>query len=125
MGKDNSPDSGVIEKIEERLKTATRELHELTGMLGMAEQVIEFSSDQRKNILAAEQIRHIQNGESVASSEVMARGNIVYPDKLKVLEGNVMEAHRVKAKWKATMCSFEAARSLLARQRETLRTLEG
>jgi hypothetical protein len=125
VNSDNSPDEGVIRQIEERLKNATRELHQLAPLLGQAEQVIEFAADQRKNILAAEQVRFIKNGESAASSEVMARECIVYLDKLKMLENNVQDAHRVKAKWRATMCSFEAARSLLARQRETLRTLEG
>ena len=117
-------DQDIINQIEERLKEATRKLHQLAPLVGAAEQVIEFSSDQRKNALASEANRYIQRGESVAGSDTFGRSSPVYLEKLKTLESAYAEAQRVKYEWKANMCSFEAARSLLARQRETIHTFK-
>ena len=118
-------DQSEREQIEKRLKAATRKLHELAPLVGAARQIREFVADQRKNILAGEMYRHIQNGESAAGAEAAARSSPIYLDKLKQLQNQFTEAERCIAEWQATMCSFEACRSLLAMSRETLRTLEG
>jgi hypothetical protein len=118
------PNSDVINQIEERLKSTTKKLHQLAPLCGSAEQVIEFNSDQRKNILAGEAKRYIERGEGAANSENLARSSPIYLEKIKALETAFSEAQRVKYEWKATMCSFEAARSLLARQRETMHTFQ-
>ena len=119
------PDDSEIRMIEERMKDATRKLHALVSIIGAAETVIEFNSDQRKNALAGEAKRYIERGDGAANSENLARASVLYLTKIKDLETAFTEAQRVKYEWKATMCSYEAARSLLARQRETLKTLEG
>lgn len=117
-------DDSEIRAIEQRMKEATKKLHQLSSLVGAAETVIEFSSDQRKNALAAESKRYIERGEGAAMSEQLGRASPLYLEKVKELENSFTEAQRVKYEWKATMCTYEAARSLLARQRETLRTLE-
>ena len=118
-------DQSEIEKIERRLKDTINKLHQLAPAVGAARQIREFVSDQRKNILAAEAYKHIQNGESVAAAEYRARTSPVYLEKFAELQKNLSEANRVIAEWEASMCEFEACRSLLAMNRETLRTLEG
>jgi hypothetical protein len=120
-----TPDNTEIGRIQRRIKDATTKLHELAPHVGSARQVREFSSDQRKNALAAEQIKYIQRGESVAAAENLARSNPVYLEKFKKLEEDYKQAETVIAEWQATMATFEAARSLLAMSRETMRTLEG
>jgi hypothetical protein len=125
MSNNHKPDSSEIEKIEERMKDATRKLHQLVPLIGAAETVIEFNSDQRKNLLAKHQRRYIERGEGAANSEALGRSDPLYLEDIKPLEASHTEAQRIKYEWKATMCSYEAARSLLARQRETLKTLEG
>lgn len=118
-------DDSEIRAIEKKMKDATSRLHQLAPLCGAAETVIEFSSDQRKNALAAEAKRYIERGEGASNSEQLARSSPLYTDKIKTLETSFTEAQRLKYEWKATMCTYEAARSLLARQRETLKTLEG
>lgn len=117
-------ESDIINQIEDRLKAATKELHQLAPQVGQAEQVIEFASDQRKNALAAEAKRYIERGEGAAMSDSLARTSPLYIEKMKQLETDFANAQVTKYKWKATMCSFEAARSLLARQRETIHTFK-
>jgi hypothetical protein len=125
MQQNGKPDSSVIEGIERKLKEATAKLHELAPLVGSARTIKEFSSDQRKNALAGEVTRYIQRGESVAASETLGRSSPLYLEKLKALEEHYKQAEATIAQWQATMATFEAARSLLAMSRETLRTLEG
>ena len=88
--------------------------------VGSARQVKEFSSDQRKNALAGEQVRFIQRGESVAGSETLARSSPVYLEKIKDLERSYADACSTIAEWEAIMARFEACRSMLAMARQTL-----
>lgn len=125
MEKDTSPDSNNIERIQKRLKETADKLVLLAPHVGSARQVKEFSSDQRKNALAAEQVRYIQRGESLGAAESLARTSPVYLEKLKALEESYKQAEQVIADWTATMAMLDAARSLLAMSRETMRTLEG
>lgn len=118
-------DDSEIRTIEKKMKDATAKLHSLIPLIGYAETIIDFASDQRKNALASEAKRFIERGEGAANSENLARSSPLYLQKIKELEASYTEAQRKKYEWKATMCTYEAARSLLARQRETLKTLEG
>jgi hypothetical protein len=118
-------DQSEAQQIEARLKSATRKLHELAPLLGAAKQVREFSSDQRKNALAKAQRRYLERGEGAAGSEALARSDPLYLEALKALAESHTEAERVIAEWTATMASYDAARSLLAMQREGLKILEG
>jgi hypothetical protein len=86
----------------------------------VARQVKEFSSDQRKNALAAEQVKYITRGESVSASETLARSNPAYIERFKALEKDYADACGTIAEWEATFARYEACRSMLAMARETL-----
>ena len=117
------PDHSEIDKIADRLRSSTKKLHELVPLLGMAKQVKEFSSDQRKQALAVEMVKSLKAGEGAAASDAIARASDAYAAKMTQLGKDYAEAERVIAEWKATQASFEAARSLLSMQRENLRQL--
>ena len=120
MTADNSDQA----RIEQRIMEATRKLNQMAGSVGAARQIIEFSSDMRKNTLAKHQRRYIERGEGAANSEALARSDPLYIEEAKVTEQRVADAYKARAEWDATMCSFEAGRSLLAMTREVLKTLE-
>jgi len=103
-----------IKDIQERMKECITSMRKLAPVVGVARQVKEFSSDQRKNALAAEQIKYIQRGESVSSSENLARANPTYLAALKDLEKSYADACGTIAEWEATFARFEACRSMLA-----------
>ena len=111
--------------IEQRIMEATRKLNQMAPLVGAARQVIEFASDMRKNTLAKHQRKYIERGEGASNSEALARSDPLYLEEVKVIEERVADAYRTRVEWEATMCSFEAGRSLLAMTRETMRTLEG
>jgi len=118
-------DNNNITEVQDRLKSSTRDLHRLAPLVGAAKQIKEFSSDRRKMALAKQQRRYIERGEGAANSEALARSDPLYMEELKQLEIQYAEAERCIAEWEATKCSFEAARSLLAMTRETIKTFEG
>ena len=119
------PDHSRMVSIQKNLKAAARRLQKLAPMVGRAKQIKEFNSDQRKNILAATQLEYIQRGESVAGSETMARANPTYLERLKTLEKSLEDAEATIAQWQADFAYYESCRSLMAMEREVMRTLDG
>lgn len=118
-------DDKEIRDIQKRMQECIAAMRKLAPMVGAARQIKEFSSDQRKNALAAEQIKFIQRGESVAASENLARSSPAFIEQFKNLEKSYADACGTIAEWEANFARFEACRSMLAMSRETLRTLEG
>lgn len=110
-----------IEEIQKKMAECVRTITRLTSRVGMARQVKEFNADQRKNALAAEQIKFIQRGESVAASENLARSSPVYLQKFAALGKDYAEACATIAEWEAAFARLEAARSVHAMFKETLK----
>lgn len=109
-----------IREIEKKMQECIARMRSMSGIVGVARQVKEFSSDQRKNALASEQVRFIQRGESVAAAENLARSSPVYLEKFKQLEKSYADACGTIAEWEATFARFEGCRSMLAMARSTL-----
>ena len=72
------------------------------------------------NALAAEQVKYITRGESVAASETLARSNPAYIEKFKALEKAYADACGTIAEWEAIFARYEACRSMLSMARATL-----
>lgn len=113
-------DDEEIRDIEQRMQDSVKRMRTLAPLVGAARQVKEFSSDQRKNALAGEQIKFIQRGESVAAAENLARSSPAYLEKFKQLERSYAEACATIAEWEGVFARFEACRSMLAMARQTL-----
>jgi hypothetical protein len=109
-----------IRDIEKKMQECIARMRNLAPIVGSARQIKEFSSDQRKNALAAEQVRFIQRGESVAAAENLARSSPAYLERFKALEQMYADACGSIAEWEAVFARFEACRSLLAMARSTL-----
>jgi|SRR5215472_10527044 len=107
-------DDKEVKEIQQKMQECIVGMRRLAPLVGVARQVKEFSSDQRKNALAAEQIKFIQRGESVAASEGLARSSPVFLEKFKALETAYAEACGTIAEWEATFARFDACRSMLA-----------
>lgn len=113
-------DDEQIRELEQKIQECIGAMRKMAPHVGAARQVKEFSSDQRKNILAAEQVKFIQQGESAAASEVLARGSPVYLAKFKELETSYAAACGTIAEWEAIFARFEGCRSMLSMAKETL-----
>jgi hypothetical protein len=109
-----------IKNIEKRMTECVAAMRKMTALVGVARQVKEFSSDQRKNVLAAEQIKYIRAGESVAAAENLARSSPTYLAMFKSLEKTYADACGTIAEWEAVFARFEACRSMLSMARATL-----
>lgn len=118
-----TPDHSDIARIEERMKKAAKRLHTLAPEVGMAITVIDYDSDRRKNLLARYAAKHIKDGQSSAAADTLARADPSYDVELNALLGQYQIAQSTRKEYEVEQTSWETARSLLARQRETLRTL--
>ncbi len=120
-----NPDQSEISTIEQRLKSSTKRLHALSAQVGAAKQVRNYDADRRKNLLAKYVVRYLEAGESATAAEQYARADGAYQSELEFLAKGHESAEQTIAEWDAEFASFEAARSLLSMQKETMRTLEG
>ena len=105
------------------MKEAARKLHAMSANLGMALTVIEFASERRKALLARFAAPHLREGESSVSAETLARSNPTYDVEFQALFGQYQEAITQVKEYEIEKISWETARSLLARQREMIRTM--
>lgn len=121
----SAPDAENIRKIEKRLKQAATNLHAMEDEVATALTVIEYDSDRRKNLLAEFSAPLIKEGESAAAAEVQARANKDYQERFQKLFGQYEMAQKARKAHDDEKISWESARSLLARQRETIKTLPG
>jgi hypothetical protein len=119
----SAPDHSEIATIEERMKTAAKRLHTFAPQVAQAVTIIDYDSDRRKSLLARYAVRHIKDGESAAAADTLARASDAYKAELDALGSIYEQANVTMREWDAEKCSWETARSLLARQRETIRTL--
>lgn len=115
-------DDKDIKDIQRKMQQCITDLRRLAPLVGAARQVKEFSSDQRKNALASEQIKFIQRGESVAAAENLARSSPAYLARFKELETAYASACGTIAEWEAVFARLEAARSIHAMLKEMLNT---
>jgi|SRR5215831_3794989 len=123
---------------EKRLRNAIRKIHSLAVAVGHAKQVREYDSDRRKNLLAKyamESVMHARTVKqstgtitaplkSVAAAEMDARANPAYNAELEALAGQYEASLKTIAEWESAFASYEAARSILSLQKETMRTIE-
>lgn len=121
MANQDEQDNEQAKKIMERMQTASLKLNKTAPAVGHAKQIREFASERRKNLLA----QYFDADLPATKAEMLARKHPEYLQKLELLVGQSDDAEIVIAKDSATRHSFEAARSLLSFNRESLRQLEG
>jgi len=118
-------DQSDIQEIEHRMKTATLELHKLAPLVGVAKQVRQYDPDRRRNLLAKFMRPHIKNGETSTAAETLARSTEAFQVGFNELAKELETSEATIAKWDAMFASFEANRSLLSMQKESMKILEG
>lgn len=118
-----SADHSDIAEIERRMKEASKKMRQMASEVGMAITVIDYDSQRREDTRARYAVKYIKAGESAAAAEVLARAEPAYDEEIKALMSQKQLAESTKKEYETTHTSWETARSLLARQRETLKTL--
>jgi hypothetical protein len=119
----SAPDYSEIITIEERMKTAAKKLHTFAPQVAQSVTIIDYDSDRRKSLLARYAVKHIKAGESATAADTLARADEAYKAELDALASIYEQANATMREWDAEKCSWETARSLLARQRETINSL--
>ncbi len=118
-------DNHDIFEVEQRLRSCSKRLHQLSPQVGAAKQIRQYDTDRRKNLLAKYVVRALKEGHSATAAEAYGRSDEAYQVALEAIAAQYEQAEKVIAEWDAEQASFEAARSLLSMAKETLKTLDG
>ncbi len=118
-------DNHDISEVEQRLRSCSKRLHVLAPQVGAAKQIRQYDTDRRKNLLAKYVVKSLKAGESATAAEAHGRADPSYQMELESLSKQYEGAEKCIAEWDSEMCSFDAARSLLAMNRESMRILQG
>ena len=113
-----------IKKTQDRFRAVANTIHNMTSAVAEARQVKEFISDQRKNVLAKHTLQFLADN-SAAAAETLARSSDGFIKDFAQLETSYRDAEKILADWSALQVKFEALRSLLSMEKETLRNLQG
>lgn len=117
------PDASTAEAVAKRLQTATANLHRMANDVGHARQVKEFIGDMKKNLLAKYVVRSLKAGETSTAAESIGRADSEFQRELGALQSAYEASEQTIAKWQSEQASFEAARSLLSFEKETMHAL--
>ena len=106
-----------------RMIEAVQELAALAQDVGLARQILEFSSDRRKQALARAMAAPLAGGESGIKAEMQARNDPAYAAELNQLGKQHCAAEQTMTRWEAQKIKWSCAQSLLAMQRESQKRL--
>jgi hypothetical protein len=118
-----TPDHSDITDIEKRMKGASKRMREMSSEVGMADTILRYDSDRRSGLLARYASVHLKAGESATAAETLARADGSHDKELQLLMSQYQDARVKVREFECERITWETSRSLLARQRETLRTL--
>ncbi len=118
-------DNHDISEVEQRLRSCSKRLHQLSASVGASKQIRQYDTDRRKNLLAKYVVRALKEGHSATAAEAYGRSDEAYQTELEGLSKQYEGAERTIAEWDAEIASHDAARSLLAMNRESMRILQG
>jgi len=110
----SSADWGDVAELQQRLAESADRIAAMAGEVGLARQIKDFNSDQRKRVLAIAALPLLKAGESAAAAEMEARASAPYGAALKQLADDLAAAEQTIAKWDAEKVAWESARSLLS-----------
>lgn len=116
-------DWSTVEDLQRRMIEAVKAMEQMGPSIGQARQIVEYNNDQKKRCLAIVELPLIKAGASAASAEIEARASPQYESALKQLAKELATAETVRAEYDNLRLQFEAARSLLSLQKESLRQL--
>jgi hypothetical protein len=103
-----------IAELQERLVESVTDMEAMTNDVGMARQVREFNSDQRKRVLAVVAFPLVKAGQSSAAADTEARASEQYKAAMKQLSNELTAAEQTIAKYECLNKKWESARSLLS-----------
>lgn len=102
---------------------AVTELAALAPEAGLARQILEFSSDRRKQALARAMSAPLKGGAAAIKAEMEARNDSAYAAELNQLGKQHCAAEQTMTRWESLKIKWECARSLISMQKEAVRHL--
>ena len=112
-----------VAELQRRMADTLQQMESMIGQMAIARQVKEFSTEQRKRLLAVAAFPLIKVGGSATASETEAKAGEPYRVALEQLGKQLVAAEETTLKWVTLRLRWETCRSLLTMQRETIKQL--
>lgn len=119
----NACDWSSVADLQQELVKTVEAMDRLVDEYGMARQILEFSGEQRKRVLAVAASPLIKAGQSASAAEIEARSSEPYKAALKQLATEFQAAEAAVAGWTVLKLRWETCRSLLSIQKEGMKQL--
>ncbi len=110
-------------ELQRRLSETVEAMAAMADEVGMAKQIREFNSDQRKRVLAVAAMPLIKAGQSATAADTEGRASEPYQAAMKQLAKELIAAEQTIARYEVLKLTWETARSLLSLTKETMRQL--
>ena len=109
-----------LAEIQKAMSEAIARLESLKNQVGMARQIVEFSSDRCKSALSAVVVVYLEQDMSATAAEHHARASEQYKSEMKKIMRETANAEMVMKSWELAKIQFEASRSLLSAEKSML-----
>lgn len=114
-------DTKQVYDTEKKIAETVAAISALVPAYALARQVIEYDSDRRKQLLARIAAVALRTGMSATQADTASRATPEYSEELDKLADQLKQAYEVVARWQSLMARLDAARSILALTRETMK----
>lgn len=116
-------DTKQVYDTERKISETVSAISALVPAYANARQIIDYDADRRKQLLArwARNAISADKGLSAAMADTLARAHPSYDESLALLANDLTSAYEVQARWQSLMARLDAARSILALTRETMK----
>jgi hypothetical protein len=109
-----------LAETQKAMADAISKLEGLKAQVGLARQIVEFSTDRCKSALSAVVVGFLKLDMSAAAAEHHARASEQYKSAMKKIMTDTAHAETVLKTWELAKIQFEAARSLMSAEKSML-----
>jgi hypothetical protein len=113
-------DTRQVYDTEKKIAETVAAISALVPAYAQARQIIDYDSDRRKQLLARYMAAEGPKS-SMSAADANARASNGYSEELDKLASSLKYAYEVVARWQALHARLDAARSILALTRETMK----
>ena len=113
-------DNDIVQKAAAQMNRVALEIDKHSQEVADAKTVKEFHADRLKKAFSVLVSEALENGNSAAAAEHMARGSKSYDNSLNDLRDQYRDAMRIIEKSEARKTMFESARSILSVEKQKM-----
>lgn len=116
-------DAHDLIELEQRMTKGAENISHYEDAVAQSKQIVEFVSEEKKNLLAKFSSVYVRSGQSAAAADTLARSDENYLKEYNELKDRFARAQKHIAHWDALHCIYEAARSAFSASKSMMNIL--